>query len=69
LWSVQGALAGSCPGTVILAAKLAAAAVLALCCVRCGAGLHGVRVARERGLLPTALTKAERAGSQGAWSG
>lgn len=58
LWTVQQALADSCPGPVVLAAKLTAAAVLALCCARYGAGLHGVRVARERGLLPAALWRA-----------
>ncbi|MFD5859240.1 lipopolysaccharide biosynthesis protein [Streptomyces chartreusis] len=57
LWSVQRVLAGRCPGSAILAAQLAAATVLALCCVRYGAALHGIRVARERGLLPAALTR------------
>ncbi|MEU0412074.1 oligosaccharide flippase family protein [Streptomyces griseorubiginosus] len=61
LWSVQQALEGSCPGPVILVAKLASAAVLALCCVRYGGALHGVRAARERGLLPAALWRAGRA--------
>ncbi|MFG1668021.1 oligosaccharide flippase family protein [Streptomyces sp. Y7] len=57
LWSVQRALQGTCPVPVILAAKLAVAAVVALSCVRYGTALHGVRVARERGLLPAALTR------------
>lgn len=61
LWSVQQALADSCPGPVVLAAKLAAATVLALCCARYGTVLHGVRVARERGLLPAALWRTGRA--------
>ncbi|WP_030621148.1 lipopolysaccharide biosynthesis protein [Streptomyces fulvoviolaceus] len=55
LWSVRQALDDSCPPAVILAAELAAAGALMLCCVRYGAGLHGVRVARERGLLPAVL--------------
>ncbi|MFF2504005.1 oligosaccharide flippase family protein [Streptomyces sp. NPDC058067] len=57
LWSVQRELEGSCPAPVILAAKLAAAGVLALCCLRYGAALHGVRVARERGVLPAVLCR------------
>jgi PST family polysaccharide transporter len=57
LWSVQQALEDSCPPAAIFAAKLAAAGALMLCCVQYGAGLHGVRVARERGLLPAALRR------------
>ncbi|MFJ4366620.1 lipopolysaccharide biosynthesis protein [Streptomyces chartreusis] len=57
LWSVQQMLEDSCPGPVILAGQLAAAAALGLCCVRYGADLHGVRAARERGLLPAAFAR------------
>lgn len=61
LWSVQQAL-GDSPPAAILAAKLAAAGALVLCCVRYGAGLHGVRVARERGLLPAVLWRRSATG-------
>ncbi|MEU5532149.1 lipopolysaccharide biosynthesis protein [Streptomyces sp. NPDC020362] len=57
LWSVQQALGGRCPMALILAAKVAAAGALLLGCVRYGTGLHGVRVARERGLLPGRLSR------------
>ncbi|MCX5060159.1 MULTISPECIES: oligosaccharide flippase family protein [unclassified Streptomyces] len=57
LWSVQGALEGGCPVALVLAAKAATAGALVLGCLRYGAGLHGVRVARERGLLPGKLSR------------
>ncbi|GHE08186.1 hypothetical protein GCM10010339_55580 [Streptomyces alanosinicus] len=59
LWAVQQALEGRCPVALVLAAQWSAAGVLMLGCVRYGAGLHGMRVARERGLLPGMLSRME----------
>jgi O-antigen/teichoic acid export membrane protein len=56
LWCVQHLLGGSCPTAVLLAVKLLAAAALMACLLRYGGSLRGVRVAQERGLLPSALT-------------
>jgi PST family polysaccharide transporter len=57
LWYVQQALGASSPAALVLTAKLAVAGALVLCCVRYGGRLHGVRVARERGVLPAALCR------------
>ncbi|AKJ11882.1 hypothetical protein ABB07_18105 [Streptomyces incarnatus] len=57
LWTVQQALGDGCPVALILTAKLSVAGALLLGCVRYGSGLHGMRVARERGLLPRKLTR------------
>ncbi|MGX1669809.1 oligosaccharide flippase family protein [Streptomyces sp. NPDC055400] len=57
LWYVQQALGASSPAALVLTAKLAVAGALVLCCVRYGGRLHGVRVARERSVLPAALRR------------
>ncbi|MFG2772745.1 oligosaccharide flippase family protein [Streptomyces sp. NPDC048350] len=65
LWCVQHLLGSTgCPTALLLAAKLVTAAALLLCCVRYGGSLAGVRVARERGLLPGVLTARRPAGGQ-----
>ncbi|MFE5027602.1 oligosaccharide flippase family protein [Streptomyces sp. NPDC056656] len=57
LWYVQQTLGANSPAALVLTAKLAIAGALVLCCVRYGGRLHGVRVVRERGVLPAALRR------------
>ncbi|MEU9865557.1 lipopolysaccharide biosynthesis protein [Streptomyces sp. NPDC047971] len=64
LWCLQHTLDGRCPTALLLAAKLITAGALAVCCARYGGSLRGVRVARERGLLPAALTRHHPARTQ-----
>jgi hypothetical protein len=45
---------------LVLAVQLTVAGALILCCLRYATGLHGVRVARERGLLPLKLMRRSR---------
>ncbi|OAH09610.1 oligosaccharide flippase family protein [Streptomyces jeddahensis] len=59
VWTIGRSLEGACPPTATLTAQLTAAGVLMLCCLRYGTGLCAVRVARERGLLPTVFRRKE----------
>ncbi|MFD7322524.1 lipopolysaccharide biosynthesis protein [Streptomyces sp. NPDC059875] len=64
LWSVQHVLGSTCPSALLLAVKLATAGALVVCWVRYGGSLQGVRVARERGLLPAVLMGRRSAAGQ-----